>query len=243
MPKDIQVLLDQNSKGAALLGCEDCYYRLGNIWTVKRFLRKRALAFSKKYNASRIALFNQTKYSKEKLRVFFNSIKDENGANELQRWDNNKSKQALSVLILAIFFSLMVPISNASVRFFTPVEQILLVNLKYVSSPTEFEQPHTSGGHMQVLNPLVKSRSPVSLKIYSSKDRTLLFEKQYKPRGLRSDIAIFIYLELLVKAEYVDVELTETAFPQKQFRIDNVHMKKGDGTFVVFENSSLTLSE
>ena len=41
----------------------------------------------------------------------------------------------------------------------------------------------------------------------------------------------------------MDIELTETAFPDKKLHIDNVPLKKGDGTFVVFKDNKLVLTE
>lgn len=244
MLKDVQKILDNNSKSVALLGCEDCYYRLGKTWTIKRLLRKRAPAFSKKYDASRVQLLTLTKYSKEKLNTFFKSL-DENVSreNHLSIIDHQKTKPFLSVLLLSAFFALMVPLSSTVVRFFNPTEKMLIVNFKYISSPTEFEQSISSGKHMQTLNPVVKRRTPVSLKVYSSADQSLLYEKEYLPRGLRQDIAMFIYTQLIIKEDYVDVELTETIFPDKKYRLKNVGLKKGDGTFVVFKDNSLKLAD
>jgi hypothetical protein len=97
--------------------------------------------------------------------------------------------------------------------------------------------------HMQTLNPVVKKRSPVLLKIYSSANQSLLYQKEYTPRGLRQDIAIFIYTQMVIKEDEVDIELTETAFPDKKRRIDKVALKKGDGTFVVLKDNHLVLAE
>ena len=89
----------------------------------------------------------------------------------------------------------------------------------------------------------MKRRSPVSLKVFSSADKALLYEKEYVPRGVRQDIAMFIYTQLVIKEDYVDVELTETAFPWKKYRIEKVGLKKGDGVFVVFKDNKLKMAE
>lgn len=244
MPKDVQRILDNNSKAVAMLGCEDCYYRHGKIWTIKRFLRKRAPAFSKKYDASRVQFLTMTKYSKEKLSSFFNLVNDSGvKENQLSVIDNKKAKPILSVLVMAAFFALMVPLSRTVVRFFNPTEKMLIVNFKYISSATEYDQSISSEKHMQTLNPVVKRRSMVSLKVFSSADKSLLYEKIYKPRGLRQDIAMFIYTQLIIKEDFVDVELTEISFPEKQYRLEKVGLKKGDGTFVVYKDNNLKLAE
>jgi hypothetical protein len=83
----------------------------------------------------------------------------------------------------------------------------------------------------------------VLLKVYSSGDGSLLYQKEFTPRGVRQDIAMFIYTQMVIKKDAVDVELTETAFPDKKLRIDKVSLKKGDGTFVVFKDNKLVVAE
>ena len=242
MPKDVQQMLENNSKSVAMLGCEDCFYRHGKNWAIKRFMRKRAPSFSKKYDASKIQLLTLTKYSKEKLNTFIRSLSNNNRVNQLAVADNKKRNTFLSVLILTAFFALMVPLSSTVVHFFNPKEKMLIVNFKYISTPTEYEHSTSTAKHMQSVNQTVKKRSPVSLKIYSSADNSLLYEKTYKPRGLRQDIAMFIYTQLIIKEDYVDVEITETAVQGKHYRLEKVGLKKGDGTFVIFKDNQLKLT-
>lgn len=244
MPKDVQSILENNSKAIALLGCEDCYYRMGKTWTIKRFMRKRAPAFSKKFDASRVLLLTLTQYSKAKL-IAFSKVANESTGREGQMnlQDYGKTNPVLSVLILAAFFALMVPLSSTVVHFFNPTEKMLIVNFKYISSPTEFEKTISDEKHMQAINPIVKRRSPVLLKVYSSSDKSLIYHKEYAPRGLRQDIAMFIYSELVIKTDQVDIELIETVFPDKKLYINNVALKEGDGTFVVLKDNKLVLTE
>jgi hypothetical protein len=54
---------------------------------------------------------------------------------------------------------------------------------------------------------------------------------------------MFIYTQLVIKEDMVDVELTETAFPDKNFRINNLALKNGDGTFIVFKNNKMMPAE
>jgi len=243
MPKDVQKILENNSEKVAILSCEDCYYRLGKTWTLQRFLRKRAPLFSKKYDASKVKLITLTQYSKDKL-MAFSKEKIDNGHNhfgKLNVADHQKSKPVLSVLILTALFALMIPLSSTTVRFFNPKEKTLIVNFKYISTPQEYEQSSGGAVHMQAKTPVVKRRSPVMLKVFSSKNRALIFEKEYKPRGLRQDIAMFIFSQLVVQADAVDVELFEKAFPEKNYQIRNVTLKEGDGTFVVFKDGKLVV--
>ncbi len=244
MPRDVQEILENNSKKVAILSCEDCYYRLGKTWTTERFLRKRPPTFSKKYDASKLKLFTLTQYTKEKLVSFF---QEPEAADKMKAKfniaDHLKGNHILSVIIMTLFFALMLPLSSTTVRFFNPAEKMLIVNFKYISSPQEYEQQSTGAVHMRALNPVVKKRSTVKLKISSSSDKKVLFEKEFTPRGLRHDIAMFIYSQLVLEQDLVDVQLVETAFPDKQLNISNVQLKKGDGTFVILKDGKLVVAE
>ena len=243
MPKDVQRILEQNSNKVAILGCEDCYYRLGKTWTINRFLRRRAPSFSRKFDAARVMHFTLTQYSKEKLIDFASApLNDDIKKNEFSIVDHKKTKPVFAVLILAAFFALMIPLSRTVVHFFNANEKTLIVNFKYISSPQEYETSSSSAKHMQSKNPVVKKRSSVLLKVYASKDRSLIYEKEFKPRGLRQDIAMFIFSQLTVVPDLVDVELQETAFPDKHFKLNNISLKKGDGTFVVFKDGNLSVA-
>ena len=244
MPKDVQRILENNSHKVALLSCEDCYYRLGKTWAINRFMRKRAPSFSKKYDASKLKLFTLTQYSKERLLAFSQEqVGDDKKPGRLAIADHERSRPILSTLTLTLFFALMVPLSSAVVRFFDPAEKTLIVNFKYISTPQEYEQSNSGARHMQALTPVAKKRSPVMLRIFSSQDRSLLYEREYTPRGVRQDIALFIYTQLSIKEDQVDIELTETAFPEKQFRLNRIGLKKGDGTFIVFKDGRLEVAE
>ncbi|MCC6448678.1 MAG: 4Fe-4S binding protein, partial [Chitinophagaceae bacterium] len=241
MAKDVQKILDNNSEKIAFLGCEDCYYRLGKTWAINRFLRKRAPLFSKKYDASKIQLFTLTQYSKEKLLSFSNEKLKSKMENTMHIHDRVKGNPVLSVLVMTLFFALMIPLSSMVVKFFKPNEKMLIVNFKYISTPIEFEKNTAGGSHMQSKIPVVKKRSPVMLKIFSSDDKKLIYEKEYLPRGMRSDIAMFIYTQLTLDENTVDIEMTETEANDKRFRLENVQLKKGDGTFVVFKDNQMEL--
>jgi len=244
MPKDVQEILENNSHKVALLSCEDCYYRLGKTWALNRFLRKRAPLFSKKFNASNVKLFTLSQYSKEKLSDF-SAMKPQETAKpggELHVADFKKAKPLFGILILAAFFALMIPLSSTTVQFFSPTEKTLFVNFKYISTPMEYEQAKSGAAHMQAKVPVVKKRSPVALKITSAKDQSLIYEKEFSPRGLRQDIAMFIYSQLNVKEDKVNIEFSETAFPDKQYQLQNVDLKKGDGTFIVFRDNKLEVA-
>ena len=54
---------------------------------------------------------------------------------------------------------------------------------------------------------------------------------------------MFIYTQLVIQQDQVDVELTETSFPNKKLRLEEVALKKGDGTFVVYKDNKLEVAE
>ncbi|MBX2930447.1 MAG: cytochrome b N-terminal domain-containing protein [Chitinophagaceae bacterium] len=244
MPKEVQQILENNSKKVAILSCEDCYYRLGKNWTINRFLRKRPPTFSKKYDASKVKLYTLTQYTKEKLASFFSEPEatDKMKA-QLNIADHLKGNHIFSVLIMTLFFALMLPLSSTTVKLFNPSEKTLIVNFKYISTPQEYEQQSSGLAHMRTLNPVVKKRSPVMLKVFSSKDKSLIYEKEFIPRGLRQDIAMFVYTQLVLEQDKVDIQLTETAFPDKQLSLNNVSLKKGDGTFVILKDGKLEIAQ
>lgn len=242
MAKDVQQMLDNNTEKVALLGCEDCYYRYGKTWAVHRMLHKRAPLFSKRYNANHLRLFTLNQYSPQRLLEFAKekNIKDEK---ETQIADYHQTKPVLATLMLTAFFALIIPFTSTKVHFFDPNDKTLVVNFKYVSSPTEYEQNNSAMKHMQTVVPIVKKRTPVILKIYEAGTLHLLFEKQYNPRGLRHDIAMFIFTQLKVTADKVDVVLQETEGEKKKMLLSDVPVPKGDGTFVILNDGKLEVSK
>lgn len=246
MPKDIQKILENNSSKVTLLGCEDCYYRLGKTWAMQRFLRKRAPLFSKKFDANRLQFYTLTQYNKDSLYQFLKIENKEqiDTQNKMSIFDHLKPNHIIAVIIMTIFFVAMVPLSSQKIKFFNPNEKILVVNFKYNSSPTEYESTTTSTAkHMQSKVPVVKKRSPVELKILSTKDQSLIYKKVFEPRGLRKDIAMFIFSQLIISQDLVDVEIKETEGSKKSYRINNIRLVKGDGTFVQFKDNKLLSTE
>lgn len=242
MAKDVQKMLDNNVEKVALLGCEDCYYRYGKNWAIQRLLHKRAPIFSKRYDASKIRLFTLTQFTNEKL-LAFSKETDIESKKASSFVDFQKSKPVLAILMLTAFFAIFIPFTSTKVRFFNPNEKTLVVNFKYISSPIAFENHYSEMKHMQTLNPIVKERSPVKLSVYDAVTNQLILEKMYTPRGLRHDIAMFIFTQLVVDADNVNIEITETAVKHKKLILKNVSTKKGDGVFVVLHDGKLVVAD
>ncbi len=241
MVKDVQKIMDSGNTKVAMLGCEDCYYRYGKNWAVQRLLRKRPPAYSRKHDRSGIRLFTLNQYSPDKLLEFSKEIPDEN-VKDAAIMDYQKARPVLSTLMLAAFFALFVPFSSTKVRFFNPADKTLVVNFKYISTPIEYEQNTSTMKHMQSATPVVKKRSPVELKITDASDGKVLFEHEYKPRGLRNDIAMFIYTQMNVEADRVNVELRETEGGGKTLNLNDVMVIKGDGTFVILKDGKMEVA-
>ncbi len=242
LAKDVQAIAQNRSKAVAMLSCEDCYYRKGKTWAILRFLRKRPPVFSKKINVSNVKLFTISQYKPELLKGFVEAAGKTNTAvqeNKFQYKDYFRINHVLSAGIMTGFFLLMIPLSSTVVRFYDKNEKTLIVNMKYVSAPTEFEKIQSEEKHMQSKIPVVKKRSPVKLEITSAKDGKLLYEKEFTPRGWRQDIAMFIYTELKLKEDEINVYLTETAFTDKKQSLEHVTMERGDGIFIILKDGKL----
>ena len=242
LTKEVEEIAQYRSSGVALLGCEDCYYRKGKTWTWLRFLRKRPPMFSKKNNRNNIWLFSPSQYRPERINELLESlaaIQPNEPADKFHSYDNVKQHPVPATLLMTAFFLLMIPWSSTRVRYFNPNEKILVVNMKYVSSPTVYENISSSEKHMQSTTPAIKKRSPVKLEISDAKDKSILYEKIFMPRGLRQDIAMFIYAEMKLRKDSVTISLTETAFPEKRLLLEHVALKKGDGTFILLKEGKL----
>jgi len=242
MVKDVQLLLDNNTEKVALLGCEDCYYRYGKNWAVNRLLRKRPPSLSKKYDESRLRLFTLNQYSPERL-IAFTKEKESKKDKESIAVDHYKVRPVFAVLFLAAFFALIIPFTSTKVRFFNPTEKTLIVNFKYISSAVEYERNVSTMKHMQSVASVVKRRSPVKLEIFESGSHKLIYQKDYTPRGLRHDIAMFIFTQLNVSADKVDVVLKETEGSKKTLSLTNVDVHPGDGTFVILKEGKLAVAK
>jgi hypothetical protein len=207
-----------------------------------RFLRKRPPVFSKKLSVDNVKLITISQYRPEQLQeLVMEADKRETGTgvNKFQYRDYFRSNHVLAGLIMTAFFLLMIPLSNTIVHFYSKKEKTLVINMKYVSSPTEYERMESNEKHMQSKTPVVKKRSPVKLEVVSAKTGEKLFEKEYSPRGLRQDIAMYIFSELKIDEDAVNIYLSETAFTDKKQSLENVSLVKGDGTFIILKDGKL----
>ncbi len=242
--KDVGQMLDEKSEGVLLLGCEDCYYRLGRNLAIKRLNRERPPAFSKKLSLNRVQLITTNHYSESAVKDFVSSLPANNTDAEkakLKILDYFKPNHLVAVLIFCAFFLAVPLLSSTNVSFFNKNENLLVLNFKYISSPTEF---HEASGNqqrqMQSLKPVVKRRSPIKI-IVTGSNNNKLFEKEFAPRGLRQDISIFVYSEIATTDSVVNIQLSETAFADKTLVLKSVALSATDGTIISFADGQLHL--
>lgn len=241
--KDIEHFLEHKSDGVLLLGCEECYYRLGKTWAIERLIRKRPPALSKKISLSRVQLITTNHYSENAVKEFADSlsvaaeISSEKG--ELKILDYLKTNHVISTVIFCVFFLAMPLLSNTNISFFSKQEKLLVLSLKYISSPTEFrETTKNQQRQMQSLKPVVKRRSPIQVEVTGGIGN-ILYKKIFLPRGWHQDISIFVYSEITTSDSMVNVRISETAFPEKITELKNIVLGSNDGTIVSFADGRL----
>lgn len=239
---DVEQMLHEESEGVLLLGCEDCYYRYGRNLAVARINRKRPPGLAKKISRDRIQLITTNHYSEKAIKEFaasLTSAKPNDGKTTLKMLDYFNTNHIAATLILCAFFFVMPFFSNTKLSFFDRDEKLLVLNFKYISSPTEFQKTSSNQQQqMQSLKPIVKRRSPILVEVAGSQGNVLL-KKEFSPRGLRKDISIFVYSEIPTTDSLVNIKLTETAFPDKVVSLQNVALSTVDGTIISFADGKL----
>lgn len=241
-PHEIEEMLKNRAEGVAVVACEQCYYRFGKEWEEKRLSRHRRPIFHRRSPLQRIRLFSGGQKLEIALQQFRDELKmvnDSKNENNLTVVGQHRPRHFAAALITLAIFALVPFLSNTHVRFYAPEEKIVIFDFHYVSSATEYDQVSTNGAaHMKPTQPIVKHRSPVRLNLYD-KDRRLFYSKEFKPRGLRQDIAVFVFDEIKTGKPQISVELVETAFPEKKLTLDGVPTSNTDGTVIVLREGKL----
>jgi hypothetical protein len=193
---------------------------------------------------NRVQFITTNHYSQKAVNEFVASLatSDVNADKaKLKVLDYLKVNHLAAAFIFCAFFLLMPLLSNTRISFFSKTEKLLVLNFKYISSPTEYLQP--SGNQqrqMQSLKPVVKRRSPIVVQVTGSSGN-MLYQKEYAPRGLRQDISIFVYDEISTSDSLVNIKVTEKAFPEKALLLSNVKLNTDDGTIVSFADEQLKI--
>ncbi|MBV6442502.1 MAG: hydrogenase iron-sulfur subunit [Haliscomenobacteraceae bacterium CHB4] len=243
--KDIEKILQNQAHGVVMLSCEDCFYRKGKTWAQDRLMRVRPPAFSKKLPAGSVALltFSHYKQVTEEIRSFAKKVKaagtkDADMTPFVLDW--KKFSPALAFGVMLLFFLLMPLFSATQVSFFDGKNKTLLLSFKYISSPTDVETPQTSGRHMQSATPIVTRRSPVEV-IVTEPGGKVIFQKTWSPRGLRHDIAIYVFAEINAATEQVHFSLNETDVPGKKIEMRDITLTTADATLLTFQDGKFVL--
>ncbi len=243
--KDIEQKINYQSDGVLLLGCEDCYYRYGRNLAIARINRKRPPFLTKKIALNKIEVITTNHYSEKAVQDFVASLQKqsedstEKGRGTLKVLDYVKVNHVLSLLVICLFFLIMPLFSNTKLSFFDKNEKLLVLNFKYISAPTEYQETSTNQQfQMQSLKPIVKRRSPIQVTVTGS-NGSVLYDKEYSPRGLRKDISIFVYSEMKTQDTIVNIKVTQIAFPDSVSVLNNVRLRNDDGTIISFSDGAL----
>ncbi len=240
-PKAIKDQLEHHAEGVALVGCEDCFYRYGRTLEELRLNRKRRPTFFRRAPLQRVRLIAKSGSVRESLEQFKTALKhvdDKKIRNALEVVEYRTYRPLFAAAVTLLFFLFVPPLSNSSFSFYQPDEKMLILNFRYVSSPTEYQELRGGPAHMHSAQPVVKSRSAILVTVEDERGRRI-FEKRYEPRGLRKDIAIFVYAEITTEAERVRIRIAETAFPDKIVSSGDIALDEANGTVIVYKNGKL----
>ena len=240
-PKTIRDQLEHHAEGVALVGCEDCFYRFGKDFEEMRLNRKRRPTLFRRTPLQRVRMIALTDSVGKELDLFrkeLQTVDDKKVQNKLKVVERNTYYPLVAAIVTFLFFMLIPFVSNSNFTFYRPDEKMLILNFRYVSSPTAYQELHSGPAHMQSTEPIVKSRSGIIVRVEDMEGKTI-FEKEFEPRGLRKDIAIFVFAEIKTEAPRANVKITETAFPEKSVSLQGVKLNDSNGTVIIFKDGQL----
>lgn len=90
---------------------------------------------------------------------------------------------------------------------------------------------------MQSPVPIVTRRSDILIEAMDEQG-SVIYSKVFRPRGLRRDVAVYVYDEIQVPGT-VSVTLREVSFPEKSFSMENIALDPGQSILVRFDNQQL----
>lgn len=242
--RDAEMLLEKGVKCVALLGCEKCYHRLGKEFAIDRFNRKRAPMTAHKENTRKIVYIASCQDHERELKKLFDHdlvlpvIDTPEHKPRIPVIDNLKPRPLMAT-VLMFLICLGVPfLSSTRISFYEKDINRLILSFKYNSSPIEFEQIDITGKHMQLGKPIVRKRSNVQVLVLDQSGKEL-YRKIYTPRGMRHDIATFIYAEIDTREPFVDISLSEPESKKSEVWLRHVPLQPDDGTVITFANGRL----
>ena len=206
-----------------------------------RLNRKRRPTLFRRTPLQRVRMIALTDSVGKELDLFrkeLQTVDDKKVQNKLKVVERNTYYPLVAAIVTFLFFMLIPFVSNSNFTFYRPDEKMLILNFRYVSSPTAYQELHSGPAHMQSTEPIVKSRSGIIVRVEDMEGKTI-FEKEFEPRGLRKDIAIFVFAEIKTEAPRANVKITETAFPEKSVSLQGVKLNDSNGTVIIFKDGQL----
>jgi ferredoxin len=217
-----------------VVGCESCYYRFGTDWAEKRLNRKRRPVIKPSTRYENILFVTSGQNIKKEVNAFLADNSEKERKKKLEIKDFSKINFPVAMAMSIVFFLAIPFFSNQKIEFYTPEERTLILNFKYTSSPVMSTLESKSQlSHMQSPVPIITRRSSIKVEAFNEKQQ-LVFSKIYDPRGIRKDIAIFTYDEVLVP-ENISIVLTEIDFPDVKHTLENIRLNAGESNVLVFE--------
>lgn len=233
---NIDQIKDENK--LILVGCETCYYRFGVDWAKVRINRKRRPVSAPSVNFNNILFLTSGQNIGDKIRQFTleSGNKERKKAVSVVEW--TRPNWIVAIVISLLFFLTIPVLSNVRMHFYSPTERTVILNLKYISSPVEESEGSSSRlSHMQSPVPIVTRRSDILIEAMDEQG-SVIYSKVFRPRGLRRDVAVYVYDEIQVPGT-VSVTLREVSFPEKSFSMENIALDPGQSILVRFDNQQL----
>lgn len=236
---DESFISDKNK--LVLLGCESCYYRFGPEWAKSRLNHKRRPVIKSSVNYSNVLFVTSGQNIKKTITDFINNANDTLNKKELVVKDFSKINLVFAIILSALFFLSIPYFSNQKLSFYSSKSRTLVLNLKYTSSPIHELQNNSSQlSHMQSPVPIISGRSAIKIEVINSANKKIVFSKVYNPRGIRKDIAVYVYDEVDVP-EKIEVILSEIEFPEIKHEINNIELREGESHVLRFLSGKLAL--
>jgi quinol-cytochrome oxidoreductase complex cytochrome b subunit/ferredoxin len=236
---DIENIKDDNK--LILVGCESCYYRFGADWAKVRMNRKRRPVSRPSVNFNNILFVSSGQNVAQKIREFIEDKAPSQKRRNIRVVEWPKVNYILATVISLLLFLSIPVLSNAKLHFYSPTDRTVILSLKYISSPVEETSENSSRlSHMQSPVPIITRRSSITIDLLDKASGAVIYSKEFQPRGLRKDVAIYVFDEIIVPGP-VSLILRETEFPDIIHTIEDISLSEGESVVVRFEHKKLQL--
>lgn len=237
--KSIDELSLEGENKLIFVGCESCYFRFGPEWAQSRINRNRRPLPKPSAPFGNMLFVTSGQAINKTIQAFLTAPVTKQ--KEIQTASYKNISYVPAIILTLAFFCIIPYFSNREISFYDANKRTLILNLKYTSSPVK-EMQHNSAqlSHMQSPIPIITGRSDIYLMIFDIQTRKTIYIKKYEPRGLRKDIAVYVYDEVEVP-ENVLVFLVEKEFPEIRHSSGPILLDKGESRLLRFESGKLHL--